>query len=454
VGFAGADDFVYIDYAIHGNGLPDSHWECRWPFILALRLSFGLFGFSEFAACLPSLLSSAAILVAVAFAVNWPRNQCLASFLAVLLASSLPIDVVFSSIPGATTVAAGIGLLGTVLMIQQRLWVQVAGASLLAVSFAMHEMSFFWVAIFCLTFLAFSFRTARFPVAVCVVSSLLLLAGECLYYNSVADDPFLRWHITAAAGSNPTFTDSRVAHGQIGFFLWPLHIMVFDKQWGLLLGVAILGGVCRWTSLIKSHRIILISGIIFWFWLGYGSIVPWEYRPRSRGFHYYLPLVLVISVISPQIVLAGKRHRAKLAILIIALNLLLVSAGGSWGQRIDVSRELLSHIRSNSDLLFLVDEYTYHELKFLSNSFPVDNVIKASVLGMSSRVDFVVEHYERPDHPMSAEYLDLVHRLRGREAFRVAPRFRRLLVPFSRWLPKRSAFMRSKGAVVYDTHVE
>jgi len=74
VGYTGEDDLFYARYAFLFHRPPIVWWEFRMPAILAIRTSFLLFGPSEFAAALPSLLASLAIFASVAWFVEWPRT--------------------------------------------------------------------------------------------------------------------------------------------------------------------------------------------------------------------------------------------------------------------------------------------------------------------------------------------------------------------------------------------
>lgn len=450
IGLAGADDFAYVEYAVAPDGPPDIHWEFRWPLILFLRAVVNVFGFSEFVVCIPNLMSSLMFVTAVAIVVDWPRRTSFCSCAAMFIVASIPIDAVFATAPGAATFAGGVGVLGAALFISKGKATYV-GALLLAFSFACHEMQVFWVAIVCFSRLALERRKAVVPVAICIAMSLLFILGEAVYLNETAGDAMSRWKTAAGegGGKSPTFVDRRVSGGTLGFFLWPIRVVIFDKQWSFLLGIAFLGGVSNWRRLSSMHRVVLLSGIGLWLWLGYGTIVPWEYKPRSRAFHYYAPLILVVSVLPPLILDGIPQHRTKLLCGLISLNVLLVSLGGNWGQRVDISRQVLEFAKANPNETILVDDWTYEEMRMCNDLVSRDNVAKWSNRGDKS-YDYVLRHLERPERPLSPQYLDYIEANAGRDVYTIPPSYRALFVLVAHWLPERSPFIRSRGAVIYE----
>ncbi len=99
-GYVGSDDVFYARYAFLFHRPPMNHWEFRIPAILAIRASFFALGPTEFAAALPTLLASLAILASVAWFVGWPSRLNWQTQIAMLLTATFPMDLGFRSIPG------------------------------------------------------------------------------------------------------------------------------------------------------------------------------------------------------------------------------------------------------------------------------------------------------------------------------------------------------------------
>ena len=227
VGYTGEDDLFYARYAYLFHRPPTVWWEFRMPAILAMRGSFLLFGPTEFAAVLPSLLASLAILASVAWVVGWPRTLTWQSQSAMLLAAVIPIDVGFRSYPSANQIAAGLLALGSACIIKGSRRVQVLGAALLAAAFITHEISFFYVALFCLTLLAFDWRRFWQPVAWSVAFSGALVLAEATTYAVLLGDPLARLRTSAGTTSNLQLAvDPDTGLQGMRFFLWPVQVPV------------------------------------------------------------------------------------------------------------------------------------------------------------------------------------------------------------------------------------
>src|SRR5262249_29884715 len=157
---------------------PITWWEFRMPAILAIRGAFLLFGPTEFAAALPSLLASLAILAAVAWFVDWPRTLTWQSQAAVLVAAVIPIDLGFRSYPAAHQIASGLVALGMVWLLKGGRTTRIIGSILLASAFMTHEIMLYYIGLLCVMCLAFDRRTYLRPVIWCAVTVAVFLAVE------------------------------------------------------------------------------------------------------------------------------------------------------------------------------------------------------------------------------------------------------------------------------------
>jgi hypothetical protein len=350
------------------------------PAVFAIRAAFRLFGPTEFAAALPSLLASVAILASVARFVDWPRQLTWQSQGAMLLAAVIPIDVGFRSYPSAPQVAAGLLAVGTVLMLKGGRAGRLAGASTLALAFITHEISVFYIGLFCLIALAFDRRRFFAAVAWCVVLSGTLFLVECAVYWWLLGDPLARLKVSAgttanlAAGIDP---DS----GLMGwrFYAWPLQNILFAKHFGIDLLLLFVTSVVAWRRLGIEQRILCTTVAAVFLWLGYGTQVPWAYKPLYRQFHYYNSLTVGIAALLPFTVgyaLAG-RKRAAQSVLAGAFLIHIVSLGiaGRWGAPVDVSRELLAYAGQHPDVQFLTDVNTFNQMYVVGGFTLPENVV-------------------------------------------------------------------------------
>jgi hypothetical protein len=368
VGYAGCDDLFYARYAFRFDRPPISWWEFRIPVILAIRASFLAFGPSEIAACLPNLLASLAILASVAWFVDWPRRLNWQTQASVILACVIPLEAGDRSDPGgASHLAASFLAVGTVCMLKGVGWTRYLGAPLLAIGFLTHEVSFFCVAVICLVALAFDWRRFWGPVLACVAVSGCAFLAECLTYRVLLGDPLARYRMAGySLGSMTVGYDPDVGIGGWDFFAWPIKNLFFCKCFGFDLIALLVTGIVAWKRLSTEQRVLFASTFLIWLWLGYGTMVPWTYRPIYRVFPYYQPLTLGIAALLPRTLRCALARRERLAQGVVAVAILVhlacLAAGGRWGQAVDVSRELLAYAREHSDQTFLTDVATMNQM--------------------------------------------------------------------------------------------
>ena len=380
IGYVGSDDMVYSRYAYLLHRPPINWWEFRIPSILAIRAAFSVLGPTELAAALPTLLSTAAIMVSVAWFVGWPSRLDWQTQSAMLIAVTFPLDVSFRSVPGASFFAGGFLALGTACMLKGSGKIPFMGSVLLIMGFAAHEVSVFYVGIVCLAALAVDFRRFIAPVAVCILIGLCTVAIESITYYVLLGEPLAR--LQTAAGTTTSlpigYDPDTGLHG-FRFFTWPLENLVYCRQFGFDLGLLFLAGCIAWKRLDDNQRILFLTALILWFWLGFGTQVPWAYKTFYRQMHYYSVLTLSIAVLLPatlRITLQG-RERTSGVILGAAIMTHLVSlgAGGRWGQEFDVSRDLLNYARAHPQQTFLTDIATMNEMYVLEGFRLPENVI-------------------------------------------------------------------------------
>ena len=472
VGYAGADDLFYARYAYLLHRPPINWWEFRLPAVLAMRASFAAFGPSELAASVPTLLSSLLILACVAWQVDWLKRPGWETTLGVLFACTLPLDVGFRSVPLAGFLAAGLLGVGTVCVLRGERRLATIGSLLLAAGFATHEVSFFYVAIFCLTLLAFDMGRFWKPVATCVAVSGALLAIECLGYYLLLGDGLAR--IRTAAATTATLQvgvdpDTHMSGTQ--FFLWPIRSALFSKPFGVDLLLLVTAGMATWRRLERDQKILLCTTLGVYLWLGYGTQVPWSYRPFYRQFHYYFPLTLGVAAVLPFAVrqAVGKHVWVGRGLLLIALgiHMLCLGLGGRWGENVAVSQQLLRYATQRPSQRFVTDVGTMNHMYVVLGFRLPANVVCVNgpaveqhlilnkepagtprFIFPQGHVDGLLVNLEEAyQRPLEAEFLAL---LEGRQEhhLQIAPvRYRRVFLPLLPFIEPQPYMIRSLGGV-------
>lgn len=329
-----------------------------------------MFGPTEVAAALPTLLSSLLGIAAIAWYVGWPRDMTWRSTSAVLLAITLPLDIGFRSVPGAIYMASSFLICGSVLILKGGPWLRAVGCACFAFGFLTHEVSCFYIAIFSITAVLIDRERYLRPLILSATLSVIAVAVQCGYYGVRFSDPFLRFRLSA---SDKVLSDTDPSG--IGFLLWPFQSLVFSKVFACDLMLVFCLGAVIWKKLRNEERILLVSGFLTWFYFGYGSAVPWDYRPFAREFHYYGTMNLAISALLPVCIghLFEKSARARIYTLamvgtLVALNLACSAGGGRWGQDVKVSASLLGYALRHPDERFLTDVPTMNQM-YVVNRF-------------------------------------------------------------------------------------
>ena len=380
VGYTGEDDLMYARYAYLLHRPPMVWWEFRMPAILAIRGSFLLFGPTEFAAALPSLLASLAILASVAWFVDWPRTLTWQTQGAMLVAAVIPIDVGFRSYPSANQIAAGLLAAGTVCLIKGGRATKIVGGIVLASAFMTHEVSVFYIGLLCVVCLAFDARTYLRPIAWCAVTALLFVAAEALLYQYLLGDPLARFKVSAGTTANmPVGADPDVGISGMAFYLWPLRNIVFAKHFGIDWLLLTVCGALAWPRFDRPQRILFVSSVAVFFWLGYGTQVPWAYKPLYREYHYYNPLTLGIAALLPFAIGYAFERRARVAValigLVLGIHVASLAMSGRWGAPVDVARDLLAYAKRHGDQTFITDVNTMNQMYVLGGFQLPANVI-------------------------------------------------------------------------------
>jgi len=475
-GYLGSDDTYYARYALLLHRPPTNHWEFRIPAVLAIRASFLAFGPSEFAAAVPTLLASLAVLGSVACFVKWPARLNWQTQASMLLAATFPIDILFRSMPGAAYFSSGLLAIGTVCLLKGGRRTQLVGAAVLSLAFVTHEINLFYVAILCLTALAFD--RARFwrAVLACVAISACAVIIECATYHLLLGDPLVRFGRTATLITDmPIGYDPSTGIGGVRFFTWPVvQNLLISRAFGLYLLILLLSGIPAWKNLAKEQRILFVTLFLTWAWLGYGTQVPWAYKPIYRQMHYYCFVVFGVASLLPTTLgyVFAIRRRLAWAVVIIAVlaHVVPFAARGHFAQNYDVSRQLFRYAREHRDQVFVTDigtmNHMFAQLGFqlpenvvcvngpaVERHLPVNNEPPGTPKYRfpEPRIDAVLVNLEKlKESGAEPEFVRYLSEHPGRRT-RIAPvRYRWLFTPLLSFMEPKDWMVKSWGGEVVE----
>jgi hypothetical protein len=465
VGYTGSDDMFYSRYAFLFHRPPINWWEFRMPAVLAIRASFHLFGVSEVTAALPTLAGSLAILASVAWFVGWPARLNWQTQASVILAATLPLDVGLRSTPGAPFLAASFLAVGTVCFLKGNRWGQLLGGACLALGFATHELSIFYISIFCCVTLVFDRRKFQWPVVACVLLLASVFLVECAVYATLLGEPLARFK-TAAAESTRFDADAHLSG--MDFFAWPLHVFVIGKPFGFDILLLLLTTISAWKAFSTEQRIMLAAMLATGIWLGYGTRVPWAYKPL-RLYHYYAPLELGIACLLPATLGFVFRNRKawayRVAGGVVAAHLVCCAAGGKWGADAQVSSELLRYAYGHPGQVYLTDVATMNEM-YVAGGFRLPaNIVCRNGSALERHlllnkeppstprthfpegpIDGILVNLSRTNLEADPGFNDYVREHPGRHMQIVPLRYKPLFIPLLPVLGPREFAIRSQGA--------
>lgn len=470
IGYSGADDQYYARFAHLLHRVPMNHMEFRMTVVLSIRAAMELFGTSETAVCMAPLFYSAMLFCAVAWFVGWPRNYSWTATGSMLLVSLIPIDVGFASYPSPAALSAGLTAMGVVCILKGRRAVGILGAALLALAFMTHFLNFFFVGLFCLTLLALDWRRFLIAVVACVLFSGGLLATEMTTYKILINNPFA--HFDSFKALTEGVPEDGRSETKLGFFLEPIKILILSKPFGFGLLLLLVSGVRTFKRMTIEQKIVWITTIGFWFWLGYGTLKPTSYRPASRGMHYYTPLAFGLCALVPSLVEMLFATRKKLARALVGLLLLMyiasIGLSGTWGSQVDASRALLEYARQHPEEKFLTDVYSLSDMYVLNgfelpaNVMVLDSKAQQTHLLVNkepeghtdisfphaAEADELLINLSRDERPAEPEFTDFVAAHAGEVVATIPPRYRPVFVPLAKFVGDWGFALRDKGAEV------
>ena len=383
-GLWGFDDLHHVNFALNPNAFPQNHWQARLLFNSLIGLSIRVFGFGEWVLAIPGMLGSLAFVVAT----WWTGRQLwddYTGFLAGILSCLLVLDVTHATYPAANSLANGFCAVGTgmVLAANKRRSFLVVGGLILGLSVLTHMTMVFYVAIFAVALIIstcpqFEWQHGSIFIASAVVcflvlnlSTYALLTGDALYQFSIAAKTHL---------SNQSFAvPLKLPSGGVNpaWVRWPFINFIFSKAFGLLISLPVILAMLKWSRLEQSLRLVTLTIIIYWAYVCFGSQHPLHYLPLDHDTRYWYPLALPACILTSGIVrhyFKTKRLRFGLLAALSALNVFLLLSSGSWGQNVEISKELLHFANKHPETFFVTDRHTYTEMFILRGGYPPQNV--------------------------------------------------------------------------------
>ena len=376
-GLAGSDDLHYLRFAAMWDRAPANHWEARLLGNALTWLALVLFGRSEPAAVLPSLIASLTLLGCALYASHRYVGHR-AAWWAGLLVALLPIDVYLSTTISPFTIMTALMSVGTLALLDapNSKRARILAAACLSLGVIAHLSGVYYVAALLGTALCLD-RRRYLGVAISTITALVIVATlDVAVFHFVFDDAFGRFRVCLADTGDrnpimPTTPDGRV---NPRFVTLPVLMLIFSKAFGISLLATLVAGAVMYRRLSHPLRLLWLSAVVLWLWMSYGSQIPWAYRPFWRMSRFLHPLTLAVAVLfgatlgarfmfrRPGIEFLRRRVFGPAVLGICLLNLL---GSGSWGQNVKISRELLDYVTANPSKRFLTDYRTLNEMYLL-----------------------------------------------------------------------------------------
>ena len=379
-GIQGSDDLDYMRFAALWDRAPINHWESR---LLANALMGGamkLFGINGVAAALPSMAASLVIFSCVLY---WCRRYADVghAWWAGLTAAVLPVDVHGATTPSAYPLMTAFMTVGTLAFMQapQSRRARLLAAWALAAGVVTHLAGVYYVA--CLALAALGMDRRRFwrPVVAMLVAAVSIMAADMAVFHFAFGDALGRFRLAMMQTSSenplaPLYLDGRF---NWEFVIWPISETIFSKTFGVALGVVGVWGIWNYRRLPESSRLLLATAVVFWLWMSFGSQVPWAYKPFWRMLRFLAPLTLPVSILlASAVVTTRRRALARLGgTVVLAICLLNLAVSGSWGQSVQISRELLAYAADHPQTRFITDVQTLNEMYVLNGMQLPANVV-------------------------------------------------------------------------------
>jgi hypothetical protein len=378
-GLWGYDDLYHVNWAVHPR-VPVDVWEARLLFNGLLWVSHALFGFSEAAFSLPTMLGSLMILGSAL----WAAGRLLdghAALLAGLGVATLAGDILRATDPMANPLSAGFASVGmAALVTSPGFATRRAAAAGVALGLSVYtHLATLFVVLPIVAAWAFAERTraralaAAFVLGVAGATSLVLELGVM---GLVAGDPLLHPKLLSSTHLQiqQYVVPPRLPDGAWNpeWFTWPIQNLILSKDFGLFLSLPVGLALPRWRALSAERRFLVGCVLLGWMWLSFGTQHPLSYAPLDHQTRYWHALAMpaVVLAVATFRTLESVWARRGYVLALLAPMPLILLGSGSWGQNVEVSRALLTYAQASPERVFVTDPYTYDEMYALVGCAP------------------------------------------------------------------------------------
>lgn len=400
VGYEGSDDMFYLRFAALWHRTPVNHWEARLLGNAVLRPFLLIFGVREWAAVLPAMLASLTVLISTLFACRL-YGTIRQAWWAGLFVALVPVEVANATTVSAHAVMAGFMAAGTLAFVRAAdsrpaRWL---AAVCLPLGVVAHYNGSYYVASLLLAALIVDRRKYGRAVLAVIIGGVLAMLGEMLAFQVLFGDALrgLRLSSPKALEINNTLESDGLTRSMM---IWSLVQFTMGHSFGVALMVTTLLASCCYRRFSPPVRIMALGAGLFWLVLSFGSYVPWDYRPFWRNARYFHPLVMPVAVaFAAGLVQFRFRQWARAAgVATLCVCGLMLSLGGSWGQNVTISRELLDYVLAHPDRQFVTDVHTANEIYVLNGLATPPNVAGTTDYGRTHYLDGSIRLVSDPAH--------------------------------------------------------
>ena len=363
------DDWFHVRYAYLWYGPPQTIYDARLFFNMLLRVSMALLGFRPIAWAMPALLASLATVLS-AYWLGLRQLGHAGAFAAGLIAACMPLDILYSSVPLAGPVSAGLAACALALLIgtdsRTGLVMAVVAGALAPLC---HPTGVF--AVLAMAAAAFFFFSRRRAVIFAAAAIPLFLVLE-LTASALASggDPLHNFALLR----NWHDPDAYVVLYSAAWFTRPFTSLIFSKSFGFAIPIVAAGLLVEQLRRSRVYLGLLSFCFFVWLWFSFGTAKPTEYEPFWRDTRFWQPMTPALAVMVAWIVQKKASIRFPLLWGVCGLGVILVASSGTWGQAKDISLAMLQYVRRNPGAHFLTDNITRMQMEAYNRFQAIPNV--------------------------------------------------------------------------------
>jgi hypothetical protein len=382
-GLWGFDDLHHVNFALNPNEHPQNHWEARLLFNGLIALSINVFGFAEWVLAVPGMFGSLIFIIATWWTARslWDNSTGL---LAGVMACFLVLDITHTTYPAANSLANGLCALGTGMVVAtEKRSSFLLGGLLLGLSIFVHMAMLFFVVILSATLIISDWPRFEWQKGLILLTTALVcfLGLNLSTYAILTGDPLYQFSIVAKTHlPNQNFSISLwLPGGEINpaWVRWPFVNFIFSKAFGMLISIPVGLALINWSRLEHSMRFMVLTIVFYWAYVCFGSQHPFRFLPLDHDTRYWYPLALPACILIAGVVMQYYRKnilRYVVTALLLGMNVFLLISSGSWGQNVEISKELLRFAETHPNRIFVTDSHTYNEMFILLGGHKPKNV--------------------------------------------------------------------------------